>query len=102
VVTGDGIEVRRKITEDCLNPGSQCVDDFDLHDRRREAFESPEQKLKSVILKLGEVVSTYPVAMRLTLTPVQDPIEELPRLTKHIRQQASIGVPAISDAVRTG
>jgi hypothetical protein len=33
------------------------LDDYDSHDRRREAFyESPDQKLRSTIFKFGEVV----------------------------------------------
>jgi nuclear cap-binding protein subunit 1 len=31
--------------------------DYDYHDRRQEVFETPEQKLRTAIIKLGEVVS---------------------------------------------
>ncbi|KAG1739921.1 MIF4G like-domain-containing protein [Suillus paluster] len=51
-------------------------DDYDAHDRRREAFESPEQILKNSIIKLGEV----------------DAIQELPRLAKQIREQVPLSV----------
>jgi hypothetical protein len=30
--------------------------DYDYHDRRQEVFETPEQKLRTAIIKLGEVV----------------------------------------------
>jgi hypothetical protein len=33
-----------------------CPDDYDHHDHRREAQESPDQKLKAAIIKFGEVV----------------------------------------------
>jgi len=40
-----------------LNVLEHCTDDYDRHDRR-EVFESPEDKLKTAIIKLGEVVSS--------------------------------------------
>lgn len=47
-------EVRRKMCgEGCAR--TVFVDDYD--DRRREVHETPEQKLKGAIIKLGEVVS---------------------------------------------
>lgn len=57
MVTEGVKEVRRKIFEQCPSAVSSCLDDTDLHDRRREFYESPEQKLKVTIIKLGEVVS---------------------------------------------
>jgi hypothetical protein len=33
-----------------------CPDDYDHYDHRREAQESPDQKLKAAIIKFGEVV----------------------------------------------
>ncbi|KAG1828882.1 armadillo-type protein [Suillus variegatus] len=60
-------------------------DDYDAHDRRtRDSFESPEQILKNTIIKLGEV----------------DPIQELPRLAKQIREQVPLSVPVISEGIR--
>ncbi|KAJ8592671.1 hypothetical protein M405DRAFT_28898 [Rhizopogon salebrosus TDB-379] len=60
------------------------ADDYDTHDRRREAFASPEDILKGEIIKLGEV----------------DAIQELPRLAKQIREQVPISVPVISEGIR--
>jgi hypothetical protein len=57
VVTEDGKEVRRKILKGCLSARSSRIDDFDSHDRRREVYETPDQKLRLAIIKLGEVVS---------------------------------------------
>ncbi|KAG6889020.1 hypothetical protein C0992_006716 [Termitomyces sp. T32_za158] len=54
-------------------------DDYD--DRRREAFETPEDKLKTSIIKLGEV----------------DPMEELPRLQKQIQEFAPVNVALLSE-----
>ncbi|KAF9457993.1 MIF4G like-domain-containing protein [Collybia nuda] len=59
-------------------------DDYD--DRRREVHETPEQKLKGAILKLGEV----------------DAIEELPRLERQIRDHVPINIPNVSEAFRIG
>ncbi|KAG5643263.1 hypothetical protein DXG03_001273 [Asterophora parasitica] len=59
-------------------------DDYD--DRRREPYETPEEKLKTAIIKLGEV----------------DAVEELPRLQKQIRDFVPVNVANISEAIRTG
>ncbi|KAG6846124.1 hypothetical protein H0H93_015879, partial [Arthromyces matolae] len=59
-------------------------DDWD--DRRREPFETPEDKLKIAIIKLGEV----------------DAIEELPRLQKQIQEFVPVNVPLVSEAFRIG
>ncbi|KAH7924822.1 hypothetical protein BV22DRAFT_1105259 [Leucogyrophana mollusca] len=61
-------------------------EDYDQQERRREAFESPEQILKNSIVKLGEV----------------DPTQELPRLAKQIRDHAPVLVSAISEGLRIG
>ncbi|KAH9950166.1 MIF4G like-domain-containing protein [Amylocystis lapponica] len=58
----------------------------DLDDRRREVYETPEEKLRKSIINLGEV----------------DPIQELPRLAKEIREQDPLNVPAISEGFRIG
>ncbi|KIM84002.1 hypothetical protein PILCRDRAFT_819029 [Piloderma croceum F 1598] len=61
--------------------------DYDYHDRRQEVlFETPEQKLRTAIIKLGEV----------------DAVEELPRVARHIREQTPVVVPAISEGFRIG
>ncbi|RXW20034.1 hypothetical protein EST38_g5825 [Candolleomyces aberdarensis] len=57
-------------------------DDWD--DRRKEHHESPDDKLKSAIIKLGEV----------------DPNEELPRLEIQIRDQIPRNIPLLSEAFR--
>ncbi|KAJ7179608.1 MIF4G like-domain-containing protein [Mycena filopes] len=57
-------------------------DDYD--DRRRDVYESPAEKLKTAIIKLGEV----------------DVLEELPRLEKHIRDTTPLVVSNISEAFR--
>ncbi|GLB33280.1 putative MIF4G like protein [Lyophyllum shimeji] len=57
-------------------------DDYD--DRRRESYETPEQKLRTAIIKLGEV----------------DAVEELPRLQKQIQEHVPLNVANISEAFR--
>ena len=41
----------------------QCLklDDFEEERRRAEAFETPEQQLKTAIIKYGDVVSFIPI-----------------------------------------
>ena len=44
-------------------------DDYDHYDHRREAQESPDQKLKAAIIKFGEVVRfSVPLITRFTTT----------------------------------
>ncbi|PBK65728.1 hypothetical protein ARMSODRAFT_940305 [Armillaria solidipes] len=57
-------------------------DDYD----RREIIESPQDKLKSAIFKLGEV----------------DPVEELPHLEKQIRALVPPAISSLSEAFRIG
>ncbi|KAJ3570164.1 hypothetical protein NP233_g4582 [Leucocoprinus birnbaumii] len=57
-------------------------DDYD--DRRREVIETPEDRLKTAIIKFGEV----------------DALEELPRLEKQIRDHEPSDIPLISEAFR--
>ncbi|KAF5372027.1 hypothetical protein D9615_008085 [Tricholomella constricta] len=59
-------------------------DDYD--DRRRESYETPEEKLKTAIIKLGEV----------------DAVEELPRLQKQIQEFEPLNVANVSEAFRIG
>ncbi|KAF9498218.1 cap binding protein 80-PB [Pleurotus eryngii] len=60
-------------------------DDWD--NNRRDAVESPEQRLKSAILKFGEV----------------DAVEELPGLVKQIHAESTVVLPSsISEAFRIG
>ncbi|EGO01454.1 hypothetical protein SERLA73DRAFT_166017 [Serpula lacrymans var. lacrymans S7.3] len=56
------------------------------HDRRREPVETPEQKIRTSIIKMGEV----------------DPLQEIPRLAQQIREQVPVVVPAISEGFRIG
>lgn len=75
------------------------TDDYDYHDRRRE-HDSPEQVIKNIIIKLGEVVSPSPL---VTSPPPhqanQDPSQEVPRVAKQIRE-APVTVAAISEGIR--
>ncbi|KAJ6567374.1 MIF4G like-domain-containing protein [Mycena vulgaris] len=59
-------------------------DDYD--DRRRDVYESPADKLKTAIIKFGEV----------------DVLEELPRLEKHIRESTPHVISNLSEAFRIG
>ncbi|KAF8164887.1 MIF4G like-domain-containing protein [Crassisporium funariophilum] len=58
----------------------------DQDDRRHEHHETPDEKLKTAIIKLGEV----------------DPIEELPRLESQIRDHVPRNIPNVSEALRIG
>ena len=80
-----------------------CVDD---HDYRRHQ-ETPDEILKNVILKLGEVVSASANSKSYTQTTdmmrlVQDPIEELPRIEQQIRDHVPRNIPNVSEAFRLG
>ncbi|TFK43083.1 MIF4G like-domain-containing protein [Crucibulum laeve] len=59
-------------------------DDYD--DRRREVQESPEERIRNVIIKFGEV----------------DAVEEIPRLEKQIREHEPLNVSNLSEAFRIG
>lgn len=78
-----------------------CVDD---HDERRQQ-ETPDEILKNVILKLGEVVSprAYPKSVILHEAHLdQDPIEELSRIEQQIRDHVPRNIPNVSEAFRLG
>ncbi|KAF5322475.1 hypothetical protein D9619_001169 [Psilocybe cf. subviscida] len=62
---------------------SMREDDYD--DRRRD-YETPDEKLKAAIIKLGEV----------------DPVDEIPRLEQQIRDHVPRSIPTVSEAFRTG
>ncbi|KAF7330841.1 Nuclear cap-binding protein subunit 1 [Mycena venus] len=64
------------------NRRRQHRDDYD--DRRRDVYESPADKLKTAIIKLGEV----------------DVLEELPVLEKQIREFSPLVIPNLSEAFR--
>ncbi|KAJ3496811.1 hypothetical protein NLJ89_g10434 [Agrocybe chaxingu] len=57
-------------------------DDYD--DRRREHIETPDEKLKTTVIKYGEV----------------DPVEELPRTEQQIRDQVPRNIPNLAEAFR--
>ncbi|KAF8264305.1 MIF4G like-domain-containing protein [Lactarius quietus] len=59
-------------------------DDYDHYEHRREAQESPDQKLKAAIIKFGEV----------------DAEQELPQLAAKLRSQELSSVPAIAEGFR--
>ncbi|KAI0260487.1 MIF4G like-domain-containing protein [Gloeopeniophorella convolvens] len=59
-------------------------DDHDHYDFRREAPESPDQKLKSAIIKFGEV----------------DAEQELPTLASRIRSHEASSIPVVAEAFR--
>ncbi|KAJ3533816.1 hypothetical protein NM688_g7231 [Phlebia brevispora] len=59
-------------------------DDFDYHDRRREMYDSPEEKLRATIIRLGEV----------------DPVQEVPRLVEQIREFTPVNVSAVAESIR--
>ncbi|KAJ7229148.1 MIF4G like-domain-containing protein [Mycena pura] len=56
----------------------------DYEDRRRDVYESPVDKLKTTIIKYGDV----------------DALEELPQLEKHIRESVQHGISTLSEAFR--
>ncbi|KAF7776434.1 hypothetical protein Agabi119p4_4827 [Agaricus bisporus var. burnettii] len=56
----------------------------DYEDRRREVIETPEDRLKTAIIKFGEV----------------DVVEELPRLEHQIRDFQPLNIPFLSEALR--
>ncbi|THH13322.1 hypothetical protein EW146_g6881 [Bondarzewia mesenterica] len=66
--------------------GRKHREDFDHHDRRRDVYDTPEQKLKLAILKFGEA----------------DAEQELPRLAAEIREFDPPNVPVYSEALRLG
>ncbi|KAA1465941.1 hypothetical protein DENSPDRAFT_830650 [Dentipellis sp. KUC8613] len=61
-------------------------EDYDYHDRRRDVYETPEQKLRAAILKLGEV----------------DVEQELPRLATQIREHTPANAAIVSEGLRIG
>ncbi|PPQ81070.1 hypothetical protein CVT25_014533 [Psilocybe cyanescens] len=66
-----------------FSPSWLYTDEYE--DRRRD-YESPDDKLKTAIIKLGEV----------------DPVEELPRLEQQIRDHVPRNIPVLSEAFRIG
>ena len=78
-----------------------CLDD---HDERRQQ-ETPDEILKNVILKLGEVVSPWAYSKSVTWHEAhhdQDPIEELSRIEQQIRDHVPRNIPNVSEAFRLG
>ncbi|KAI0074461.1 hypothetical protein K474DRAFT_1765807 [Panus rudis PR-1116 ss-1] len=54
------------------------------HDDDRRDYETPEQKIKNIIIKLGEV----------------DAVQELPRVAKELQDELPINVPILSEGFR--
>ena len=50
-------EANKSLNERPVSYNHNVEPDYDYHDRRQEVFETPEQKLRTAIVKLGEVVS---------------------------------------------
>lgn len=74
----------------------------DDHEHRREVYESPEQQLRSSIIRLGEVVSGPLLRKWPPLTVLKDPKEEVNRLAQELRKQNPANVPIISEGFRIG
>ena len=69
VVGADVAEVRSLHVWAVNSDFKHCPDDYDHYDHRREAQESPDQKLKTAIIKFGEVVRfPVPRIARFTMT----------------------------------
>lgn len=79
-----------------------CADDYD--DRRRDVYESPADKLKTAIIKFGEVVSVRVVLCYLCSTQLRskDVLEELPLIETKIREFTPLVISNLSEAFRIG
>jgi hypothetical protein len=76
-------------------------DDYDHYDHRREAQESPDQKLKTAIIKFGEVVCfSVPQARSSYRDGMQDAEQELPQLAAKLRSQEQPSIPTIAEGFR--
>ena len=76
-------------------------DDYDHYEHRREAQESPDQKLKTAIIKFGEVVRfAVPRARSSYRDGTQDPEQELPQLAAKLRSQEQPSIPTIAEGFR--
>ncbi|KAF9558221.1 hypothetical protein CPC08DRAFT_743399 [Agrocybe pediades] len=60
--------------------------DRDDYEERRRDIETPDDRLKTAIIKLGEV----------------DPVEEIPRLEQQIRDHVPRNIPILAEAFRIG
>ena len=80
-VAADVVEVRWLRAWSIYSNVKCCADDYDHYDHRREAQESPDQKLKTAIIKFGEVVRfAVPQARSSYRDATQDAEQELPQL----------------------
>jgi hypothetical protein len=76
-------------------------DDFDHYDHRREAQESPDQKLKTAIIRFGEVVRiSIPQTRSSYRDATQDAEQELPQLAAKLRAQEQPSIPTIAEGFR--
>ena len=84
-----------------LNKIKHCPDDYDHHDHRREVQESPDQKLKTAIIKFGEVVRIpVPPDCLFDSDGKQDAEQELPQLAAKLQSQEQPNIPAIAEGFR--
>jgi hypothetical protein len=75
--------------------------DDDHYDHRREAPESPDQKLKTAIIKFGEVVRVaMPWAYSSYRNGTQDADQELPQLSAKLCSQEQPSIPMIAEGFR--
>jgi hypothetical protein len=78
-----------------------CPDDYDHYDHRREAQESPDQKLKAAIIKFGEVVRFSILQTHSSHSDgMQDAEQELPQLAAKLRSQEQPSILAIAEGFR--
>jgi hypothetical protein len=103
VVDADVAEVRWLRAWSIYNNIKYHPDDYDQYEHRREAQESPDQKLKTAILKFGEVVRfAVPQARSSYRDGTQDPEQELPQLAAKLRSQEQPSIPTIAEGFRLG
>lgn len=77
------------------------LDDYDHYDHRREVQESPDQKLKTAIIKFGEVVRIpVPPDCSFHSDGTQDAEQELPELAAKLQSQEQPNISAIAEGFR--
>lgn len=102
-VDADVAEVRWLRAWSIYNNIKYHPDDYDQYEHRREAQESPDQKLKTAIIKFGEVVRfAVPQPRSSYRDGTQDPEQELPQLAAKLRSQEQPSIPIIAEGFRLG
>jgi nuclear cap-binding protein subunit 1 len=100
-VAADVVEVRWLRAWSVYSNVKYRADDYDHYDHRREAQESPDQKLKTAIIKFGEVVRfAVPQACSSYRDATQDAEQELPQLADKLRSQEQPSIPTIAEGFR--